>query len=44
MRALLEEGGLQPPDEVLPHEDGGIVRRWHERRLAVVIDPRSTGN
>jgi len=39
MRDLLERGGLEQPDLVLPHEDGGIVCLWHERMLAVVVDP-----
>lgn len=39
MRALLEEGGLPQPDEILPHEGGGIVCLWHEQNLAVVVDP-----
>jgi len=39
MRDLLERGGLEQPDLVLPHEDGGIVCLWHERMLAIVVDP-----
>lgn len=39
MRELLYDGGLQQPDEILPHADGGIVCLWHEQNLAVVVDP-----
>jgi hypothetical protein len=39
MRQLLDDGGLEQPDLVLPHEDGGIVCLWHEQMLAVVVDP-----
>lgn len=39
-RRLLSEASLpQQPDEVLPHEDGGIVCLWHEQKVAVIIDP-----
>ena len=39
MRRLLDEGGLAQPDEIRPHPDGGIVCLWHERKLAVIVDP-----
>ncbi len=39
MRRLLEQGGLAQPDEIHPHEDGGIVCLWHEQKLAVIVDP-----
>ena len=39
MRRLLERGDLPEPDEILPHEDGGIVCLWHEQGVAVVVDP-----
>jgi hypothetical protein len=38
MRRLLSENSLPQPDEVLPHEDGGILCLWHETKVAVVID------
>ena len=39
MRRLLERGDLPQPDEILPHQDGGIVCLWHEQKLAVIVDP-----
>jgi hypothetical protein len=39
MRRLLTEASLPQPDEVHPHEDGGIVCLWYEPKLAVIIDP-----
>ena len=39
MRDLLERGGLEQPDLVLPHEDGGIVCLWHEQMLDEIVDP-----
>ncbi len=38
MRRLLSENSLPQPDEVLPHEDGGIRCLWHEPKVAVIID------
>jgi len=38
MRRLLREHDLPQPDEVLDHEDGGIVCLWHEPKVAVVVD------
>jgi hypothetical protein len=38
MRRLLSENSLPQPDEVLAHEDGGILCLWHEAKVAVVID------
>jgi hypothetical protein len=37
-RQLLRNADLRQPDEVRPHEDGGIVCLWHEEKLAVVVD------
>jgi hypothetical protein len=39
MRDLLERGELPQPDEVLPHENGGIVCLWHEQKVAIIVDP-----
>jgi hypothetical protein len=39
MRDLLERGELPQPDEVLPHESGGIVCLWHEQKVAIIVDP-----
>ena len=30
---------LPEPDEILPHDGGGIVCLWHEQRVAIVVDP-----
>jgi hypothetical protein len=38
VRRLLSENSLPQPDEVLPHEDGGILCLWHETKVAVIID------
>ena len=38
MRRLLQDNDLPQPDEVMPHEDGGILLLWHESKTAVVID------
>jgi hypothetical protein len=39
MRQLLRDHGLPEPDEILDHEDGGIVCLWHEPKVAVIVDP-----
>ena len=39
MRRLLREHDLPEPDEILDHEDGGIVCLWHEQKVAIVVDP-----
>jgi hypothetical protein len=39
IRGLLADNELRQPDEIQPHEDGGIVCLWHAEQLAVVIDP-----
>jgi hypothetical protein len=39
MRDLCARGDLPQPDEVLPHEGGGIVCLWHEQKIAIVVDP-----
>ena len=38
-RDLLAGNDLREPDEIRPHEDGGIICLWHAEKLAVVIDP-----
>ena len=38
MRRLLREHDLPQPDEILDHEDGGIVCLWHEPKVAIVVD------
>jgi hypothetical protein len=38
MRRLLREHDLPEPDEILDHEDGGIVCLWHESKVVVVVD------
>jgi hypothetical protein len=38
MRQLLADHDLPEPDEILDHEDGGIVCLWHEPHVAVVVD------
>jgi hypothetical protein len=39
MRRLLAEASLPQPDEVLPHEDWGILCLSHEPKVAVIIGP-----
>jgi hypothetical protein len=39
MRRLLSEHDLPEPDEIRPHEDGGILCLWHEQKVAVIVDP-----
>ena len=39
MRRLLREHELPEPDEILDHEDGGIVCLWHGPKVAIVVDP-----
>jgi hypothetical protein len=39
IRGLCADNDLRQPDEIHPHEDGGIVCLWHAEKLAVVIDP-----
>jgi hypothetical protein len=38
MRRLLREHDLPEPDEILDHDDGGIVCLWHEPKVAIVVD------
>lgn len=38
MRRLLRDHDLPEPDEILDHEDGGIVCLWHEPKVAIVVD------
>jgi hypothetical protein len=38
MRRLLRDHDLPEPDEVLDHDDGGIVCLWHEPKVALVVD------
>jgi len=42
-RRLLREHSLPEPDEVRPHEDGGILCLWHEEKLAVIVDLEPEG-
>jgi hypothetical protein len=39
MRVLLRDHDLPEPDEIAPHEDGGIVCLWHDRKVAIIVDP-----
>ena len=39
MRTLLSDNELPEPDEILPHDNGGIVCLWHAQRVAIVVDP-----
>lgn len=36
-RALLEDNGLAPPDEV-EYDEGSVVFIWREKKLVVVVD------
>ena len=38
MRRLLQEHDLPEPDDILDHEDGGIVCLWHEPKVAIVVE------
>jgi hypothetical protein len=38
MRRRLREHDLPEPDQILDHEDGGIVCLWHEPKVAIVVD------
>jgi hypothetical protein len=38
MRRLLREHDLPEPDQILDHEDGGIVCLWHEPKVAIIVD------
>ena len=38
MRRLLRDHDLPEPDEILDHEEGGIVCLWHGPRVAIVVD------
>jgi uncharacterized protein YfaA (DUF2138 family) len=38
MRRLLREHDLPEPDEILDHDDGGIVCLWHGPKVAIVVD------
>jgi hypothetical protein len=38
MRRLLREHDLPEPDEILDHEEGGIVCLWHEPKVAIVVE------
>jgi hypothetical protein len=38
MRRLLRQHDLPEPDEILDHDDGGIVCLWHEPKVAIVVD------
>ena len=39
LRRLLADRDLPQPDEVAHREDGSILALWHDRRLAVVVEP-----
>jgi hypothetical protein len=39
MLRLLREHDLPEPDEILDHEEGGIVCLWHEPQVAIIVDP-----
>ncbi len=39
LRRLLADRDLPEPDEVAHREDGSILVLWHERRVAVVVEP-----
>ena len=39
LRRLLAENGLPAPDAVEHHDDGSIVALWHDRKVAVVVEP-----
>jgi hypothetical protein len=39
MRRLLREHDLPQPDDILDHEDGGIICLWHESKVAIIVDP-----
>ena len=38
MRRLLREHELPDPDEILDHEDGGIVCLWHGPKVAIIVE------
>jgi hypothetical protein len=38
MRRVLREHDLPEPDEILDHEEGGIVCLWHGPKVAIVVD------
>jgi hypothetical protein len=38
MRRLLREHDLPEPDEILDHDDGGIVCLWHGPKVAIVVE------
>ena len=38
MRRLLRDHDLPEPDEILDHEEGGIVCLWHGPKVAIVVD------
>jgi hypothetical protein len=38
MLRLLRDNDLPEPDDILDHEDGGIVCLWHEPKVAIVVD------
>ena len=39
LRRLLAESDLPEPDEVAHREDGSILALWHDRKIAVVVEP-----
>jgi hypothetical protein len=36
---VLADNDLRDPDEIEPHQDGGIICLWHAEKLVAVIDP-----
>jgi hypothetical protein len=36
---LLADHDLPLPDDLLHEEDGSVVALWHDRKLAVVVEP-----
>jgi hypothetical protein len=38
MRRLLRDHDLPEPDEILDHDEGGIVCLWHGPKVAIVVD------
>ena len=39
LRRLCTESGLPEPDEIAHREDGSILALWHDRKVAVVVEP-----
>lgn len=39
LRRLLAASELPPPDEVAHRDDGTLLALWHDRKVAVVVEP-----